>query len=143
MRSFIVSLLLLCSFQAHSQTVYDIFEDIYIESSVIIAEDVDIDFNPINEQISFDMDANGKELTIIITNSPYKLETKNLYIDIFQKPLDSNKEEELIVSLKLPVQPDWESASTKYNFTIEGEYIIDVTNEEGDYVNTGYVTIYK
>ncbi|MCO5231678.1 MAG: hypothetical protein M9958_11045 [Chitinophagales bacterium] len=143
MRSIIVALILLCSFQAHSQSANDTYEDIYEESSVAVAEDVDEDFNPINEQISYDMEANGKQLVIIISNSPNKLETQNLYIDIFQRPLNSDKDETLIATLKLPVKPDWENASIKYNFTIEGDYVIDVTNEEGDYVNTGYFTLYK
>ncbi|MCO5234327.1 MAG: hypothetical protein LC105_00660 [Chitinophagales bacterium] len=114
----------------------------YEYSSVVAAEEMDNNLNPIGEQDNFSLPEGGTELNIIISNEE-PLMTKKLTLDIYFKEFNSDKEEDLIETLTMDIKPEWVVATTKYKFTREGEYIIDVYTESGVYVNTAYLSFTK
>lgn len=70
----------------------------------------------------------------LILNSDKQIKTNLVYVDIY---LD----EDLIETLELEVEPNWDIAYSTYKFTKRGSYSIEMYNADDIFINSGSVEI--
>lgn len=118
----------------------DDYDDIYIDSKVLVAEDVDEDINPIGEATTFYAQRDGKKPLKIIVKNTEAFATDLFYIDIYYYENDE-KDEKLLETVEVEVQDDWVIMAQPYTFPKRGHYFIDVYNEYDEYVNSVTIEI--
>ncbi|HMU98122.1 MAG TPA: hypothetical protein PLC61_00225 [Chitinophagales bacterium] len=112
----------------------------YEESTVVIATDVDEDYNPIGEADEFYAKRDGTTPLKIVVSNPERFATELFYIDIYYTDPETEKEVKE-TTLETEVNPDWIVSSTDYTFKKRGKYYIDVYNGNDVFINSASIEI--
>ncbi len=112
----------------------------YEESNIVVATDVDEDFNPIGEADEFYAKRDGTIPLKIVVSNPERFATDLFYIDIYYTDPATDKEN-LETTLDTEVNADWVVSSTDYTFKKRGIYTIDVYNANDVFVNSTIIEI--
>ena len=113
----------------------------YAKSKINFTNDEAYVLNPNYYYKEFTIGKEGGFIYVVVDNSPDKLNTSELIVDIWKKK--GGKYDSFVETLHQPVSSDSGHHSFKYTFYETGEYKISVFTKDETWINTGYVTIKK
>lgn len=114
----------------------------YDNVEILFCQKVLVGGTPIGVTKRTSMRENNGEIYVKFVNfSP--LRTEIILVDFWRKEHRSFEYDEYVESKKYRIDPEWKDTFFRYKFKKDGEYKIDIYNQEEVLISTGYINVLK